>query len=299
MKLPPKVHQRGPSLYYVDKNKWTRLCAADAPERVVHGELWKLLQKGVETLGQVMDDYMAVSLPKLAYTTQRDYYLMMKSNGRLRLHFGHMRPDDLTSQDCAVYLEMRERDGHGARGNREIAALSSVYNHGMRIRAAKFNPTYGVRRNKEMPRTFYVTDESLRLAMKNTTPALRYLMWTAYLTGFRQGDLRRLTRSDLTADGIKIIQSKDGKHEIREWSESLRKVVRRALDRSKCDRVFTNAYGRAWTVDSIQCAMQRMKTKTSITWRFHDLRAKAESDHATGLGLMRRYNRARKLSAVK
>lgn len=34
-------------------------------------------------------------------------------------------------------------------------------------------------------------------------------------------------------------------------------------------------------------------------WRFHDVRAKAESDHETGLGLMRRYTRARKLRAVR
>ena len=117
-------------------------------------------------------------------------------------------------------------------------------------------------------------------------PSLRYLMWAAYLTGFRQGDLRRLKRSDLTPDVIEIIQSKDGKHEIREWSESLRKVVRRALQRPKTERVFTNSYGYDWTGDSIQCAMRRMKGKTGIKWRFHDLRAKAKSDHATGLGLM-------------
>lgn len=299
MKLPPKVHRKGPSLYYVDNNKWHRLCAADAREEVIHGELWKHLSKNVHTLSDVMKDYAATRMTKLALTTQKDYSRMLSKKGRLVTHFGHMRPDDLTSQDCAVYLEMRDKEGHGARGNREMALLSSVYNHGMRIRAASFNPAYGVRRNKEEPRTFYVSDESLRLAMQNAPPALRHLMWAAYLTGFRQGDLRRLTKDNLTADGIKIIQSKDGKHEIREWSESLRKVVRRALKRSKTDRVFTNSYGRDWTVDSIQCAMRRMKAKTGIQWRFHDLRAKAESDHATGLGLMRRYKRATILSAVK
>ena len=297
MKLPAKVHQKGPSLYYVHKNKWIRLCAADAPEEVIHGELWKLMRKGVETLAQVMDDYAVTRMPKLAMSTQADYLKMIRL--RLKPYFGHMRPDDLSSQDCAVYLEMREQEGSPARGNREMALLSSVYNHAMRIRAASVNPTYGVRRNKEYARTFYVTDESLRLAMRSSTPALRHLMWASYLTGFRQGDMRRLKRSNLTAEGIKLIQSKDGKHEVREWSESLRKVVRKALERSKGEHVFSNSYGRAWTGDSIQCAMRRMKAKTGIKWRFHDLRAKAESDHATGLGLMRRYKRARKLAAVK
>ncbi len=131
------------------------------------------------------------------------------------------------------------------------------------------------------------------------TPALRHLMWATYLTGFRQKDMRNLTRDNLTNEGIKIVQSKDGKYELREWTESLRKVVRRALQRSKNIYVFTNSYGRHWTVDAIQCAMRRMKQTTGIKWRFHDLRAKAESDHETWLGLMRRYTRVRKLRAVK
>ncbi len=305
MKLPANVHKKGPSLYYVKSRriqgklhtKWSYLCSEDASEEVLHRELWKLLRQGVDTLGDVMSEYKAHRLPNLAVATQKDYDLIIET--RLRPWCGHMRPDDLTSQDVAVYLETRDQAGHGARGNREISVLSSIYNHAMRIRAASHNPTYGVRRNREQPRTYYVTDESLRLAMRHSTPALRHLMWATYLTGFRQKDMRSLTRDNLTNEGIKIVQSKDGKYELREWTESLRKVVRRALECSKNDYVFTNSYGRHWTVDAIQCAMRRMKQTTGIKWRFHDLRAKAESDHETGLGLMRRYTRVRKLRAVK
>lgn len=296
-KLPAKVHASGKKLYYVHKGKWYPLCSVDAPDEVIHGELWKHLRKGVETLGKVMDDYEVIRLPKLAMATQSDYARVIKA--RLRPHFGHMHPDDLTSQDVAVYLEMREQDGHGPMGNKEIAVLSSVYAHGMRIRACKFNPCYGVRRNRERPRTYYVSDESLRHAMKNTTPALRYLMWAAYLTGFRQKDLRELTKDSMTPEGLKVVQSKDGKHELRLWSEPLRKVVRRALERSKCDHIFTNEAGQPYSRDAVKCAMYRLKRDHGIDWTFHDLRAKAESDHASGLGLMRRYSRARKLEAVR
>ena len=169
----------------------------------------------------------------------------------------------------------------------------------MRIRACKTNPTYGVRRNVEKARTYYVTDQELRQALRAAKPPLRYLLWATYLTGFRQKDMRNLRRENLTPDGIKVIQSKDGKYELRQWTESLRKVVRRALDLSGSEYVFCNHYGQRWTTDSIQCAMRRLKAKTSVRWCFHDLRAKAESDHETGLGLMRRYSRARKLKAVR
>lgn len=297
MKLPPKVHRKGPSLYYVDRNKWHRLCSADAPDEILHAELWKLLRKGVDTLAKVMDDYRVARLAKLKLSTQHDYEYIIES--RLVPTFGHMRPDDLTPQDVAVYLELRDREGHAARGNKEIAVLSSIYNHGMRIRACKFNPTYGVRRNVEHARTYYVNDDSLRLALRHAGAGLRHLIWATYLTGFRQRDMRDLTRENLTPEGIKVVQSKDGKYELRQWTPSLRKVVRRALERSRCQYVFTNECGQHYSLSAVQCAMRRMKAKTGIEWRFHDIRAKAESDHETGLGLMRRYTRARKLRAVK
>ncbi len=301
MKLPPYVQKKGPSLYYVKKikgkPKWTRLCAAGAAEEEIHGAIWKLLTKGPGKLSDVMDDYIRNRLPKLAYATQKDYQYII--NDFLRPIFGGIDPDDLTSQDVAVYLENADRKGKGPRGNREVAVLSSIYNHGMRIRACKTNPTYGVRRNDEHPRTYYVTDRELREAMRAARPPLRYLLWATYLTGFRQKDMRNLKRGNLTPDGIKVIQSKDGKYEMRMWTESLRKVIRRSLERTGSEYVFSNHYGRPWTTDSIQCAMRRVKSKTGAKWCFHDLRAKAESDHPTGLGLMRRYSRARKLKAVR
>jgi len=297
MKLPPKVHRKGPSLYYVHRNKWHRLCAADAPEHVLHGELWRILRQGTDTLAAVMADFRTHRLPRLKVSTQQDYEYIIES--RLLPIFGHMRPDDLTSQDIAYYLDQREREGHPARGNKEIAVLSSIYSHGMRIRACRFNPAYGVRRNRENARTYYIDDESLRLALRHSDPSLRHLIWATYLTGFRQRDMRNLTRDNLTPEGIKVVQSKDGKHELRQWTPSLRKVVRRALARSRCDHVFTNERGQHYSLSAVQCAMRRMKAKTGIEWRFHDIRAKAESDHETGLGLMRRYTRARKLKAVR
>ncbi|MCH7854597.1 MAG: hypothetical protein IIB76_09705 [Proteobacteria bacterium] len=292
-KLPKNVYPKGPSLYYVRKNKWTRLCRIDAPEEELHRELWKILAKGAGTLSGVMDEYIENGLPKKAMSTQRDYANIIKR--QLRPTFGHMRPDDVSSQDIAVYLEHRERKGHGPAGNREISCLSSVFNHGMRIRACSYNPCYGVRRNTEKERTRYVTDQELRVGLRVAHVSLRRILWAAYLTGFRQKDLRLLIRSDVLPEGLRVRQSKDGKHELRQWTDSLRRLVRKELERSQCQRIFTNRSGQPWSLSALQSAMRRL----NMDWTFHDIRAKADSDHETGLGLMRRYNRARRLKAVK
>ncbi len=296
-KLPPKVHLKGPSLYYVHRGKWSRLCRADDPQHVLHGELWKFLQKNTDTLSEVMDAYRLKRLPRLSIATQKEYERII--DRVLKPWCGHMHPDDLTLQDIAAYLEMRDQAGRAASGNKEMAVLSSIYDYGLRIRACVINPCRGVRRNRERARTCYVDDASLRRALRRSKTGLRHLMWAAYLTGFRQKDLRELSRDDLRPEGIQVRQSKDGKHELRLWTDSLRKVVRRALARSKCRYVFTNELGEHWSAEAVKSAMRRLKANAGFDWRFHDLRAKADSDHETGLGLMRRYNRARKLRAVR
>ncbi len=68
-KLPKNVYSKGPSLYFVRKNKWTRLCRIDAAEEELHRELWKILSKGAGTLSGVMDDFIASRLSKKAMAT--------------------------------------------------------------------------------------------------------------------------------------------------------------------------------------------------------------------------------------
>ena len=291
------VHKKGPSLYYVRYGKWTWLCSADSTEEQIKGSIWKIQTAGSHNLETVIQDYIQHRLPRLASATQKNYRNIIKS--RLIPLFGSMRPDDLTSQEVAMYLERRERQGHGPAGNKEIAVLSSVFNHGMRIGRAKTNPTYGVRRNTEHARTFYIEDGSLRLGLRNAPSGLRHLLWGGYLTGYRQKDLINIKKSDVTPAGLRVRQSKDGKFVLILWTDSLRKLVRKAMCRSKCQYVLTNQYGQKLTNTAIETAMRRMKAKTGVKWTFHDIRAKADSDHKTGLGLMRRYNRAQKFTAVK
>lgn len=290
--LPEKVHKKGPSLYYVHRNKWTRLCRADDPPDVLYAALANALSPK-HTLQGVMRDYMATQLSKLAWDTQKDYQRIIE--GTLDPVFGHMHPDSLTSQMVARYLHNREADGHGPAGNREVSVLSSVMAHGMRIGLVAANPCYGVRRNREKPKTRYVTDAELRQALRKANPPLRYLLWVAYLTGLRQKDLMALDIEDITEDGILVEQSKDGKKLVIEASQSLSRALSRATDGRVAGPVFKPLRAPRWTKWGIQSAMARL----NVPWTFHDLRAKAESDHKEGLGLMARYKRAKRVRAVK
>ena len=62
----------------------------------------------------------------------------------------------------------------------------------------------------------------------------------ALLTGLRQGDIRRLKRSAVSKDGISVDEGKTARGIDIKWSDELREVVDRALERSDCEYVFTS-----------------------------------------------------------
>jgi integrase len=288
MKLPPKVHEKNGRYYYVHRNRWHGLSRVSEGETAMREALQGLLSPSPRTFGDLFDQWLTVP-HDLRPVTAREYRRIVE--GRLSRHFGRMALGTLQPDHVAAYLEKRG----GVKANREIAVLSTVCAWAMRRQWLRWNPCHGVRRNRERPRRYYITDQELELALERAPAAVRDIMEAAYLTGLRQGDLRALRRFQLDDTGIHVQESKRERRIVIQWSPPLRLVVQRALARSAGPFVFTNSRGEAWTLSGLQTAITRL----GLPWTFHDLRAKAESDHATGLGLMARYQRARILTPVR
>ena len=64
--------------------------------------------------------------------------------------------------------------------------------------------------------------------------------------------------------------------------------------------VFTNSRGEKLTEWAAMSALQRVREKVGgAKFGFHDLRAKGESDHKTGMGLMALYKRRHVVTPVR
>lgn len=291
MKLPPKCHVSHGAIYYVHRNKWTRLCDADAKP----AELYKALHDVTKpppprTVNGLLDAYIERRLPELRPTTQRSYLARVP---RLRKHFGHMALDDLESMHVAMFLEGRRGQGHGPGGNREMAVLAAAFDFGMRQGYCRGNPCRGVRRNKEVPRRRFIRDDEWQAALARASPRFRQFLRFLELTGLRQGDARTLTWDQVSPDGIELAESKTGKTLLIEWSDELRGLLAEAPRGGPT--VFLNEWGRPWEVWGLQSAMRRL----AVDWTLHDVRARAESIHRTGLGLLTRYKRARRITPTR
>lgn len=295
---PHKVHEKNGSLYYVHQNKWHRLCRVTDGDQALYRALAKFTVERPATYEQVMIRYMADALPELKPASQPEYERIIIA--KLIPTFGHMILGTLKPTHVAQYLELRKREGAPVGGNREKAVLGSLCGWAMRFGWLDTNPCHGVRRNRESPSKTYVTDEDFRKQFDRAGEPLQDLLAVALLTGLRQTDLRIMRKTAVTAEGLELRQSKDGKLRVIVWSDALKYFVKRAMERSKGEFLFVGPWGRPWSVHGLQSAMKRLNPG----FRFRDLRAKAASDAGHNvLGhdaqMLARYVRAQRLKPVR
>lgn len=293
MKLPPKVHRKHGALYYVHRNKWHRLCDDSATLPEIYRAIADIARPPTPwTINGLLDRYIVEWLPQRKPSTIKSYLGRIP---RLRRAFGHMTIGDVEPTHVAQFIEKRREGRAAVSGNREMAVLSAAFDYAMRKGWARANPCRGVRRNTEKPRKRFVNDQEFAEALARAHPTFRRFLRFAELTGLRQSDIRALTWDQVTHDGIEIEESKTGKRLLIEWSGELAGVVAEAFYAGTRERVFVNAWGRPWEVWGLQSAMRRL----DVDWTLHDVRARAESIHPVGLGLLTRYKRARRVSPAR
>lgn len=272
----PGVTEKDGRYYKVTKNKWVKLTRIDEGVNALYRALHELDPLKPGTIAELIALYRALGMDELKPATKADYLNILK---RLEIGFGAMRIDTLRPNQVANYLERRRKAGRGGtRANREVAVLSAVHRFGMRNLWCEYNPVKGASRNTESPKERYVSNEQFLDAFNRSNEAFQDLIAIAYLTGVRQTDIIAWTRTgNLTPKGIQYVQSKTSKpHEV-DWSNAVRFVIRRAMERFPDeDLIFLNTRGQPWTTSGIASQLKRLNVK----WSFKDLRAKAQTDSA-------------------
>lgn len=288
----PHTRIIGPSLYYHrrvgGKLVQERIGRLDEGELVLRARYLRLLSPTPRTVGDLMAAWILE--PHNIQQRTRDEYERQIAR-QLEPVFGRIPIHALKPSEVGQYLEKRGN----VSANREVACLSSIFEWGIRKGFVEFNPARGIRRNRETPRHRYITHAELGQALRQTTPEFRDFMLAAYFTGFRQSDLREMQWHQVTKKGITLTETKTGKKVAMGLSAPLSAVLARCKVRNSEGHVFTNHLGGRWSLWAVQSAMRRL----DVEWTFHDLRAKAESDHKSGLGLLARYKRAKRLEPTR
>ena len=273
--LPRRVYLRSGTYWYVQQSgKWIKLGRSKSE---MYAGLSQIHGEQLDRMSAVFDRYRKDVLPNKAASTQATQSIQLKN---LQDIFGKMRPASIRKSDIAGFLD---RYPSPINANRHIALLSHVFRKAIRWGLLESNPCIGVERNKERPRTRYVTDAEFWAVWEMASEPMRLLMELALCTGQRQGDLIRLKWSDVTAKGVEFTQGKTGKKLIVRHNKTLDALLRRCQALSDGPFVIGKANGAAYTSSGVQSAWRRyMDQHKGKRFTFHDIRAKSASDHETG-----------------
>jgi integrase len=299
--LPQRVYLRRGCYFYVDlSGKWHNL-GRDL------SSMYRTLATRVEltraclTMSNVFDRYLIEVLPGLAPRTQCDYRGYIEN---LRVVFGTAPPREVTAGHVSDY-QAKRAERSVVQANREKSCLSAVFTAALRWHVVETNPCRLVPKLREAERDRYVTDAEFTAVYRLASPMMQCAMDLATMTGQREGDLLKLTRSQLTDDGIaftigkskrrhprhgKVVET--AKRIIVEWSPELRAVVDRLKKLGPQIRptLLCNLEGKPFTSDGFRSNWHRLMTKAttpgdkdepaamSERFTFHDLRAKSASD---------------------
>jgi Phage integrase family len=295
--LPRRVYLKHGRYWYVDRaNKWHDLGCTTS-------EMYRELARRAEaptsssTLNAVFDRYLVERLPQLAPRTQHDYQRYIQN---LRRVFGTAPPAAVNAGHVFDYRNKRAEKSV-VQANREKSCLSAVFTAAVEWRIVNENPCRQVPKIEEPARDRYVTDAEFTAVYRLASPMLQCAMDLATIAGQREGDLLRLSRSQLTDEGIvfrigkskrrhprhgKIVET--AKTVIVEWSPELRGVVERLKKLGPILRatLICNLQGKPYSEDGFRANWHRLMQKAlsekviAESFTFHDLRAKSASDEA-------------------
>jgi integrase len=128
--------------------------------------------------------------------------------------YGAFRPRDFKPFMKAQYLSRCAQTNRATRGNREMSALGSAFNHGMVLGLVDSNPTLGVRRNREHPRRRDVTVKEFNafLEFARAEGGSKYLVALigalVAISGRRRAEILALPMSAITDAGIRCKSAK-------------------------------------------------------------------------------------------
>jgi integrase len=175
------------------KRKWAELECSPAP-----------IETGL--LKHIFKKYQEEIIPKKAPRTQIDNEWCMKN---LKPVFENTHIDRITPQHIAIYRDKRSAK---VRANREIALFSHIFNLAREWGYTKNeNPCRGVRKNKEKPRDYYVSEETWKAVYDAGCIELQDAMNLAYLTGQRPADVLKMSFSDIRNGALEVTQGKTSK----------------------------------------------------------------------------------------
>jgi integrase len=282
--LPQYMRFKHGAYYFVRKDKWTRL-STSLHEAFAKYSMMMTPDGKISTMSDLFDRYIAEVVPTKAINSQKNQVYQFNY---LRAAFGNMQPNMVKPTDVYAYIDMRSSKSSA---NREKTLLSHVFLYAIRWGICTTNPCAHVQSFKEKPRDRLVSAEEMEAILKIAPELMKIIIKFAITTGIRQHDILNFRLSQITDEGLEVIQHKTGKGYIIEWNDMLHSIILEAKKYSSSEYLFTIQEGKPYTSSGFKSAWQRLMRKAirqgliEEKFTFHDLRAMTVTNAYEKLGL--------------
>lgn len=225
--LPPWMHFKSGAYYLVKsehgKRPWTRLGTDYAQALAEYARLTRIVITPGTYFRDLAAEYVRAEFPKLRSATRESYGLALEN---LLKSFGDAPVRKITPAHVGRYMDLRSSI-HSA--NREKAVLSKILQLGVRWGWCDENVARKVAYHATTRRRTIITPAQWKeihlAAPSNLIPVFMDL---ALITGLRVGDLLALRWSQVTVEGMHVLQGKNSVEGVYVRTESLESVLERA-----------------------------------------------------------------------
>lgn len=221
----------------------------------------------------VAEAYRKDHFPKVAVSTRIQYDRLLDN---MIDAFKDFALDQIRPMHVRQYLDKRSRK---MAGNREVSVFSHMWNWAREKGITDLaNPCLGITRNREKPRSRYVTDEEYKSVWDKADSALQDTMDLMLLTGQRPSDVLKMVRQDIRDGYLWVTQNKTGAKMGIEVVGELASVLQRILARQRAiSSVYLIHDERGQPLNIVQLDKRFNRVRDS-DWQLRDLRAKAATE---------------------
>ena len=215
--LPESVRFKHGAYYLVKAGKWKRLGKTLPSE-------YTTKKSGPDTaMTRLVDAAMDQIYPTVKASTANNYRSAVK---HIKEGLHEFTPAQVTQADIWDFRELFV--DIPIMGNTTLSLLRDIFKYAVRKRIVLNNPVIGVERFPRKSRERLIESQEYAKIYESCPPVVQCIMDVLYLTGQRVTDCIRLSRSQITDEGIHFKQQKTGKKILVEWNDDLRATIERA-----------------------------------------------------------------------
>ncbi len=280
-----------PSLSLAD----ARRMAASSLREVHHGNdpaTAKREARAAETFGQLAELYLERHAKVEKRSWPEDERIIERE---LLPAWKNRKAGEIRRSDVIDLLDHIVERGAPVQANRTKALISKIFNFGIRRGLVEANPAYGIGNpgGQEQARDRVLSEDEIRSvwnSLEPEPPKIRAIFRLALLTAQRRSEIAGMRWDELDLDAgwwtIPAERSKNGlAHRVPLASEAMR--ILREIKAGANDELLVFRGGHiGLPLTNLQKPMVRIKEKSGVEFRMHDLRRTAAS-LMTGIGIPR------------